>query len=130
MKAYSMRNNLIARIKCVSIPVRDQERSLKYYTEALGFEILTDQDLGKGRRWIELKIPGVDPNVVMFTAPGQESWIGHFSNVVFWTNTLEKNYEEMKSLEVEFVQPPTKEPWGSSALFKDVDGNTFCLSSK
>ena len=130
MKTHSMSNNMIARIKFVSIPVRDQERSLKFYTEALGFEILTDQEYGKGRRWIELKIPGGETNVVLFTAPGQESWIGHFSNVVFWTNSLEKTYEEMKSRGVEFVQPPTKEPWGSSALFKDVDGNTFCLSSK
>ena len=125
-----MRNATIGKIKFVSIPVRDQERALRFYTDALGLELLTDQDLGKGRRWIELKIPGAETNVVLFTAPGQENWIGHFSNVVFWTNSLEKSYEEMKARGVEFVQPPKKEPWGSSALFKDVDGNTFCLSSK
>jgi|SRR5678815_2974540 predicted enzyme related to lactoylglutathione lyase len=121
---------MISKVKFVSIPVRDQERSLKFYTEALGFSILTDQEYGKGRRWIELKIPGAETNLVLFTAPGQESWIGNFSNVVFWTRSLGKTYEELKSRGVEFVQSPTKERWGSSALFKDVDGNTFCLSSK
>ena len=125
-----MSNPMIAKVKFVSIPVRDQDRSLKFYTEALGFSILTDQEYGKGQRWIELKIPGAETNLVLFTAPGQESWIGQFSNVVFWTSSLEKTYEDMKSKGVEFVQPPKKERWGSSALFKDVDGNTFCLSSK
>jgi predicted enzyme related to lactoylglutathione lyase len=125
-----MRNPTIAGIKFVSIPVMDPERSLRFYTEALGFEILTDQEFGKGRRWIELKIPGAGTNVVLFTAPGQEGWMGHFSNVVFWTHSVDKAYEALKSRGVEFVQPPKKEPWGSSALFKDVDGNTFCLSSK
>jgi predicted enzyme related to lactoylglutathione lyase len=30
---------------------------------------------------------------------------------------------------VEFTQPPKKEPWGVSAIFKDPEGNTFVLSS-
>jgi predicted enzyme related to lactoylglutathione lyase len=121
---------MIAKVKFVSIPVKDQARALTFYTEVLGFSILTDQEFGKGQRWIELKIPGGETNVVLFTAPGQEAWIGQFSNVVFWTQSLDKTYEELKSRGVEFVQPPKKESWGSSALFKDPDGNTFCLSSK
>jgi catechol 2,3-dioxygenase-like lactoylglutathione lyase family enzyme len=87
MKTRTLRNRMITRIKFVSIPVRDQERSLKFYAEALGFEILTDQEYATGRRWIELTIPGGETNVVLFTAPGQESRISHFPNVVFWTNS-------------------------------------------
>jgi predicted enzyme related to lactoylglutathione lyase len=31
---------------------------------------------------------------------------------------------------VEFVKPPKKEDWGTSAIFKDTDGNSFVLSSR
>jgi hypothetical protein len=31
---------------------------------------------------------------------------------------------------VEFVSPPKKAPWGTAAIFKDVDGNTFVVSSR
>jgi catechol 2,3-dioxygenase-like lactoylglutathione lyase family enzyme len=44
---------MIRAIKFVSIPVRDQERALSFYTEKLGFQILTDQPLDAKQRWIE-----------------------------------------------------------------------------
>jgi hypothetical protein len=36
----------------------------------------------------------------------------------------------MKSKGVEFEKEPKAEPWGTSAIFKDLDGNKFVLSSK
>ena len=34
---------MIKAVKFVSIPVRDQDRALAFYTEKLGFTVLTDQ---------------------------------------------------------------------------------------
>jgi hypothetical protein len=31
---------------------------------------------------------------------------------------------------VEFVKKPQKADWGTAAIFKDIDGNIFVLSSK
>ena len=31
---------------------------------------------------------------------------------------------------VEFLEPPTTADWGSSAIFRDPDGNQFVLGSK
>ena len=36
---------------------------------------------------------------------------------------------ELKEKGVEFAQPPKKESWGTSAIFKDIDGNTFVLGT-
>ena len=36
----------------------------------------------------------------------------------------------MKAKGVEFEQEPKKESWGTSAIFKDADGNTYVLSSR
>ena len=46
----------------------------------LGFRVVTDQPLGE-QRWIELRIPGADTRVVLYTPPGQEDRVGTPSNV-------------------------------------------------
>jgi uncharacterized glyoxalase superfamily protein PhnB len=43
---------------------------------------------------------------------------------------MEKTYQTLAARGVEFEQPPKKESWGTSAVFKDIDGNTFALSLK
>jgi predicted enzyme related to lactoylglutathione lyase len=120
---------MIRGIKFTSIPVRDQEKALKFYTEKLGFQIMTDQAFGK-QRWIELGIPGAETGVVLFTPPGHEDRIGTFQSMSFWSDNVQKTYEQMKAKGVEFVQPPKTEAWGPSSIFKDVDGNQFVLGSK
>ena len=51
------RGRMIKQIKFVSIPVADQNRALDFYTEKLGFTIITDQPFDEKQRWIELRIP-------------------------------------------------------------------------
>jgi predicted enzyme related to lactoylglutathione lyase len=121
---------MIKSVKFVSIPVRDQSKAVDFYTSKLGFQIMTDQPFGNGQRWIELRIPGADTEVVLFTSPGQEDRVGTFSNISFMSDNVQKTYEELSARGVEFQQPPKKESWGTSAIFKDLDGNIFVLSSK
>lgn len=121
---------MIKSVKFVSIPVRDQSKALEFYTDKLGFQIMTDQPFGDGRRWIELRIPGADTEVVLFTPPGQEARIGSFTGISFATDSVDKTYQELNGRGVEFLQPPKKESWGTSAIFQDLDGNAFVLSSR
>ena len=120
---------MITQIKFASIPVRDQNKALDFYTEKLGFTIMTDQPFDKKQRWIELRIPKADSRVVLFTADGQEDRIGTFSNVVFACDDLDKTYAELSAKKVECLGPPQKQSWGAFLLIKDPDGNTLCLSS-
>ena len=69
---------MIKAVKFVSIPVRDQDQALSFYTEKLGFQVLTDQPMGDGQRWVELRIPGSETKVALFTPPGHENRIGTF----------------------------------------------------
>jgi len=120
---------MIKGVKLVNIPVTDQQKALEFYTEKLGFRVLTDQPFDDSQRWIELKIPGGgDTRVVLFTPDAHKSWIGGFLNITFSTDDVNKTYEQYRARGVEFTAPPTKQEWGSYALFKDLDGNQFCLS--
>jgi predicted enzyme related to lactoylglutathione lyase len=121
---------VIKGVKFVSIPVRDQDRALQFYTTKLEFTILTDQPYGEGQRWLELAIPGADTHVVLFTPAGQENRVGGFQFIVFVSDNVAKTYEQLTERGVEFVQPPKKEAWGTSSIFADADGNQFVLSSR
>ncbi|HEX8907144.1 MAG TPA: glyoxalase superfamily protein [Longimicrobiaceae bacterium] len=120
---------MIKAVKFVSVPVRDQDRALAFYTDRLGFRVVTDQPFGE-QRWIELRIPGADTGLVLFTPPGHEERIGGFMNMAFVADDVQKTYDELSGRGVEFVQPPKTEHWGTSAIFKDPDGNTFVLGTK
>jgi predicted enzyme related to lactoylglutathione lyase len=121
---------MIKQLKFVSIRVRNQDKALAFWTDVMGFQIATDQPMGEGQRWIELKIPGAQTGIVLFTPPGEEALIGSFSGMSFATDDVEKTHRELVARGVEFVQPPKKESWGTSAVFKDPDGNAFVLSSR
>src|ERR1044071_6474727 len=120
---------MIKAVKFISIPTRDQDRALAFYTDQLGFRVVTDQPFGE-QRWSELRIPGAETGVGLFTPPGQEDRIGGFMNMAWVADDVGKTHGELVARGVEFVQPPKTEPWGTSAIFKDPDGNTFVLSSR
>ncbi len=120
---------MISRVKLVSIPVRDQQRAVEFYTTKLGFTVTTDASFDGTQRWIELTLPGGGTRVVLFTPPGAERSIGGFSNIVFTSDDVERTYDELRGRGVEFTQPPKREEWGTSCVFKDVDGNMFALTS-
>jgi predicted enzyme related to lactoylglutathione lyase len=121
---------MITQVSFVSIPVADQQRALAFYTEKLGFEVTTNEPMGEGARWIELKPKGgAQTGVVLFTPPGQEDRIGTFATAAFACDDVRKTYEELHARGVEFTMPPTDQPWGVMAQFKDSEGNTFVVAT-
>lgn len=121
---------MIKGIKFVSIPVSDQDVSLKFFTEKLGFKVATDQPFDGKQRWIELLIPGAETGLVLFTPEGHENRIGGFQPISFLSDDAMATAATMKAKGVEFVKEAKKESWGMSAIFKDPDGNQYVLSSR
>ncbi len=121
---------MIKGIKFASVPVRDQGKALEFYTQKLGFHVRTDQPFEENQRWIELGIPGAETRVVLFTPKGHEDRIGTFSGISFSSDNVQRTFEQLAARGVDFVMPPKQESWGTSAIFKDPDGNQFVLSSE
>ena len=119
---------MLKSIKFISIAVRDQEKALTFWTKKIGLQVATDQPMGNGQRWIELKIPGAQTGLALFTPPGQEHRVGTFQGISFVVEDVEKAYRQLSERGGEFPQPPKKETWGVSAVFKDDDGNSFVIS--
>jgi predicted enzyme related to lactoylglutathione lyase len=121
---------MIKRIKFLGIPVEDQDRALKFYTEILGFRIFTDQQFSEKQRWIELSIPGAETGIVLFTPDGQEDRVGTFVNTSWEVDDVEKTYAELQAKGVEFNGPPQKQSWGTFVIMKDSEGNQIVLGTR
>jgi predicted enzyme related to lactoylglutathione lyase len=119
---------MIKGVKFASIPTRNQDAAVEFWTKRVGFRVQTDQPFNDEQRWIELGIPGAQTHIVLFAMEGQQP--GGFSNVTFYADDVAKTAAEMKQKGVEFVQDPKTADWGTAAIFKDLEGNVFVLSSK
>jgi catechol 2,3-dioxygenase-like lactoylglutathione lyase family enzyme len=125
-----VRAAMIRGIKFVSIPVSNQDVSLKFYTELIGMKVITDQPFMPQQRWIELMIPGADTGVALFTPEGHEKRIGEFQSISFWCDDVFATADALRKKGVVFTKEPATEQWGSAAVFSDPDGNQFVLSSR
>jgi predicted enzyme related to lactoylglutathione lyase len=122
---------MITHISSVSVMVSNQDRSLAFYTEKLGFELQMDAPMGQSR-WIQLAPKGAQTSLVL-SLPTEDmpaeiyqrakSMVGGFANFIFNVDDMEATCAELTSRGVEFVDKPSQQPWGWWATMKDPDGN-------
>jgi catechol 2,3-dioxygenase-like lactoylglutathione lyase family enzyme len=119
---------MIRKLKFVTIAVRDQDRAVDFYVNTLGFALVTDQPMGPGQRWIEVRPPKGDAGIALFTPPGQEHLVGTCLGISLECDDVQKTYDELRAKGVEFSKPPKTESWGVAAIMKDSEGNQLVLS--
>jgi catechol 2,3-dioxygenase-like lactoylglutathione lyase family enzyme len=56
---------MTTKIWSVSVPVGDQDRALRFYTEVLGCELRTDIEVWPGARYVEVVPPGSSVGIVL-----------------------------------------------------------------
>lgn len=145
------------RVHAVRIFVRDQERSLRFYLDRLGFTLAFDARLETGQRWVAVSPPDGSTVLSLIEAPPrslERKLIGRSTQVVFVTEDFPAKFHEWHQKGVRFrhiprlrrikyerrpraaggTSPaPSAEPgpvWGGVfARFEDLDGNSFTLAS-
>ncbi len=129
---------MITKLMRVTILVKDQEAALAWYTEKLGFEKRADQVFGPAHRWLtvapkeqqELEIVLLQPNPKMQGEAGAKELTNRVGQNPAWvlaTDDCRGDYDVLVSRGVEFVSSPEDLPWGVSAVFVDLYGNSFNL---
>jgi serine phosphatase RsbU (regulator of sigma subunit)/predicted enzyme related to lactoylglutathione lyase len=119
------------RIFFTTVFVRDQERSLRFYLDQLGFNLVVDNRFESGGRWIAVAPPDGSALLALVTPEqGCEEYelIGQARQIVFITEDIDALYEEWRNRGVHFLHPPQTPIWGGMfTSFEDVDGNSFGL---
>jgi catechol 2,3-dioxygenase-like lactoylglutathione lyase family enzyme len=114
----------------IMIFVRDQERSLRFYLDQLGFRLIVDQSVA-GHRWIEVAPPDGTANIALAQAlpDSVATLVGRDTGIYFITEDIQAKYHEWSSRGVRFASPPQKPQWGGVfTRFEDPDGNSFGLA--
>ncbi len=116
----------------VMLFVRDQERSLRFYVDQLGFRVIVDHRFPNGSRWLEVGPPDGSANLALAQlSPGAdpEKFLAQDTRIYFVTEDVQRKYEEWSSRGVHFLMPPTIPEWGGIfTRFEDPDGNSFGLA--
>jgi serine phosphatase RsbU (regulator of sigma subunit)/catechol 2,3-dioxygenase-like lactoylglutathione lyase family enzyme len=119
------------RLQSVTVYVRDQDRSLRFYVDKLGFKLIADAPLPDGARWVALAPPdGAAIIGLIAPAPGSEDYklIGRKTEVIFLAEDVQAIFSEWRELGVVIRQLPILLAWsGTFAIFEDLDGNSFGL---
>jgi predicted enzyme related to lactoylglutathione lyase len=124
------------KIKLTSVFVNDQEKALKFYTGALGFQKKTDFSNGP-YRWLTV-VSAEDPDgtelqLALNNNPAaktyQEALFGqNHPAAMFFTDNVQAEYERMKAAGAEFTMPPTDVTASKIAMVKDTCGNLIQLT--
>jgi catechol 2,3-dioxygenase-like lactoylglutathione lyase family enzyme len=135
---------MITKFSHITLYVLNQDSALDFYTDKLGFKVVTDVPMGPDSRWLTVSPPEQpDIEIVLFpitvgkmfpkeTANTIIKMIkkGTFGCGVFECNDVYATYEELKAKGVEFMKAPKEEFYGTEALFKDDSGNWFSMQPK
>lgn len=124
-----------------NIMVLDTDSACDFYVNKLGFTLVADMSMPQGGRWLTVSPPDQpDVEIVLSTAdktirdPQKVALLnemigeGLFGYAVFTCADIYATYEEMRAKGVTFSKPPTKEFYGTEAIFKDDSGNWFSLA--
>ena len=119
------------RLQLVCIFVRDQDRSLRFYVDQLGFILASDTRFESGDRWVVVAPPDGSAFLALVAPkPDSEEYklIGRSTQVVFLTEDVTAKFRDWSQQGVRFRHPPQTPKWGGMfTSFEDVDGNSFGL---
>ncbi|WP_226467991.1 VOC family protein [Luteimonas panaciterrae] len=121
------------RISLVALVVRDYDEAIAFYTQALGFTLLEDTDLGDGKRWVRVAPPGAETALLLAQASNDEQArsIGNQTGgrVGFFLHTDDfwRDHTAMSERGVRFLETPRVESYGTVAVFEDLYGNRWDL---
>lgn len=118
----------------VALVVENYDEAIAFYTEKLRFELVEDTDLGGGKRWVQICPPNsTGTNLLLAQASNEEQKlsIGNQTGgrvfLFLQTNDFWRDYEFMQSQDVEFVEEPRIEEYGTVVVFKDLYGTKWDL---
>lgn len=118
----------------IAIVVDDYDRAIAYYTQKLHFELVEDTILSETKRWVIIK-PRGNGNCRLLLAKAaneeQSSRIGDQTGgrvfLFLHTDNFQRDYQNLLEQKIPIVREPSKEAFGTVAVFQDLYGNLWDL---
>lgn len=118
----------------VALLVRDYDEAIAFFTRTLRFRLVEDTPREDGKRWVLVAPPGATETALLLAraaTPEQVAQVGcQAGGRVFLflrTDDFHRDYDEMRSRGVRFIEEPREEAYGTVAVFLDLYGNRWDL---
>jgi catechol 2,3-dioxygenase-like lactoylglutathione lyase family enzyme len=118
----------------VTLLVRDYDEAISFFTNALGFQLIEDTLQDEGKRWVLVAPAGSHGGSLLLaqaSTPEQTACIGNQTGgrvfLFLHTDDFGRDYREMKTRGVKFLETPREESYGTVAVFEDLCGNKWDL---
>ncbi|WP_446215837.1 VOC family protein [Micromonospora sp. IBHARD004] len=119
----------VTHVQLVSVPVSDQDRARDFYVDTLGFDLVRDNPMGPGGRWVQVAPKGAATALTLVT------WFptmppGSLKGLVLETDDLDGDVAALRARGVAFADGGIQTaPWGRYVTFDDPDGNGIVLQA-
>ena len=114
--------------------VRDYNEAIEFFIGKLNFELIEDTPLTEDKRWVLVRPRGGSGSALLLAqadTPEQSHAIGNQTGgrvfLFLHTDDFWRDYNEMRSRGVHFMEEPRNEEYGIVAVFIDLYGNKWDL---
>ena len=121
------------RVATIAIVVADYDAAIAFYRDRLGFDVVTDVDMGGDKRWVVVAASGGGARLLLAKADGPEQvkrigdQTGGRVGFFLETDDFARDFAAFSAAGVRFLEAPRHEPYGSVAVFEDLYGNKWDL---
>jgi catechol 2,3-dioxygenase-like lactoylglutathione lyase family enzyme len=120
------------RLAHIAIVVNNYDEAIEFYTKKLHFTLVEDTKLSETKRWVLVQPKGVSGCRLLLAKAANEEQASRVGNqtggrvfLFLHTDNFERDYQHLLDNKIEIVREPTKEVYGTVAVFKDLYGNLW-----
>ncbi|MFJ7976740.1 VOC family protein [Peribacillus sp. JNUCC 23] len=125
---------MINKIGQIMLYVNNQDEALKFWTDKVGFSVVSEEDNGQGLRWFEIApTKEAETSFVLHNkeliAKMQPELNLHTPSIMFYSENLEKLYKDFSDKNIKVGEIVTM-PFGKVFNFADNEDNYFAIMEK
>jgi catechol 2,3-dioxygenase-like lactoylglutathione lyase family enzyme len=122
-------------LKHIALVVADYDEAIEFYTNKLHFTLVEDTRLSETKRWVLVAPPGGADGCLLLLAKAaseeQQTRVGNQTGgrvfLFLHTDDFEGDYQNLLDQGIKIVREPSKESYGTVAVFADLYGNLWDL---
>lgn len=127
-------SQLINKVGQIMLYVNNQDEAVRFWTEKVGFSVITENDNGQGMKWIEIApTKEAETSIVLHNkeliAKMQPELNLGTPSIMFFSENLDQLYQDFKDKNITVGDMVTM-PGGKVFNFADQENNYFAVMEK
>ena len=118
----------------ITLVVNDYDEAIAFYTEKLKFELVEDTAMTLEKRWVRIKPAGSNGFSLLLAKAANEAQKNSVGNqtggrvfLFLYTDDFNTYFDNLEKNNVNIIRRPSKEAYGTVAVFEDLYGNLIDL---